>query len=148
MLVNKTVEFFLSEVVRRSRRSAVAGGGLGARCWWGPGLGLDEMPTTKSPGQAAGKMPRQRPRWGRRRKNHRGRQRARSEMPAGRNRVAAGRDGSEQMLGRGRRRGCRGWARQWAGEMPAGAEAGTGRDADDQITGAGREQINSKESAL
>ena len=89
MLVNKTVGFFLSEVV-----------------------GLGEMPTTKSPGQAAG------------------------------------RDGSEQMLGRGRCRGCRGWARQWAGEMPAGAEAGTGRDADDQITGAGREQINSKESAL
>ena len=39
------------------------------------------------------------------------------EMPAGRNRVAAGRDGSGQML--------------------AGAEAGTGQDADDQITGAG-----------
>ena len=70
MLVNKTVEFFLSEVVRRSR------------------------------------------------------QRARSEMPGG---AEAGRARSE---------------------MPAGAEAGTGRDADDQITGAGREQINSKESAL
>ena len=27
--------------------------------------------------------------------------------------------------------------RQWAGEMPAGVKAGTGRDADDQITGAG-----------
>ena len=126
MLVNKTVEFFLSEVVRRSRRSAVAGGGLGARCWWGPGLGLDEMPTTKSPGQAAGKMPRQRPRWGRRRKNHRGRQRARSEMPAGRNRVAAGRDGSGQIL----------------------VETEAGQAAEPPETGAGGGKINSKESAL
>ena len=30
MLVNKTVEFFLSEVVELGRRSAVSGGGLGA----------------------------------------------------------------------------------------------------------------------
>ena len=64
MLVNKTVEFFLSEVARR--------GWDWARCRRVPRLG-----------------------W----------QRARSEMPTGRNRVAAGRDGSEQMLGRGRRRG-------------------------------------------
>lgn len=94
MLVNKTVEFFLSEVVRRT-----------------------------------------------------GCRRARSEMPAARNRVAAGRDGSGQMLGRGRcRRGPRlVWQRNLQGsgrrqarsEMPAGAETGTGRDADDQITGTG-----------
>lgn len=44
MLVNKTVEFFLSEVVRRGEMPAGKS----------PGLGLDEMPTTKSPGQAAG----------------------------------------------------------------------------------------------
>lgn len=81
--------------------------------------------------------------------------RARSEMPVGRNRVAAGRDGSGQMLGRGRRREvprlgsavggrdagrCRGWAGSGTSrdrsDMPAGAEAGqaaeppgTGRDA-------------------
>ena len=39
----------------RGRKSAVSGGGLGARCLRRPRLGLDEMPTTKSPGQAAGK---------------------------------------------------------------------------------------------
>ena len=42
---------------------------------------------------------------------------------------------------------CGGWRRARS-EMLVGTGAGTGRDADDQITGAGREQINSKESAL
>ena len=100
MLVNKTVEFFLSEVARREIRG-------GRRRAWSempvvPRLGLDEMPTTKSPG----------------------RQRA--------------------------------WSDQGPGEIPAEAEAGTGQDADDQITGAGGGKItgagggkiNSKENAL
>ena len=88
MLVNKTVEFFLSEAARR------------ARCRRGLGLGWQ-------------------------RANHRGWQRARSEMPVGRNRVAAGRDGSGQMLG----------VPRLGSEWP-----GTGRDAGGKI--------NSKESAL
>ena len=75
MLVNKTVEFFLSEVARRGWRSAVSGSGQGP-----------------------------------------------DEMPAGRNRVAAGRDGSGQMRGVPRL----GWQRP-----------GTGRGAGGKITGAG-----------
>lgn len=80
-------------------------------------------------------------------------QRAWSEMPVGRNRVAAGRDGSGQMLGRDRRREVPrlGW-QQARGEMPTtkspGPGLGPGRDSDDQITGAGSGKINSKESAL
>ena len=66
-----------------------AGGGLGARCRRGSRLGRQR--NLQGPG--------------RRRENHRGRRRTRSEMPAGRNRVAAGRDGSGQMPGRGRCRG-------------------------------------------
>lgn len=47
MLVNKTVEFFLSEAAGRSGRSAGAGGGLGAArdrtgCRRGPRLGLGQ----------------------------------------------------------------------------------------------------------
>ena len=63
MLVNKTVEFFLSEAAGRGWRSARAGSGLGAGCRQGPRLGpgqdagggrgrdWDEMPVTKSPGR-------------------------------------------------------------------------------------------------
>ena len=84
MLVNKTVEFFLSEAAGRGWRSAVSGGGLerdaGDQITW---------------------------------------QAADSERPG------TGRDTGG---GRGR------------DKVPAGAEAGTGRDAEDQI--------NSKESAL
>ena len=131
-----------------------------------PRLGLGEMPATKSPGQAAGSERdaggdrtrcRRGPRlgWaGCRRPNHRGWQRARSEMPAGAEAgLAAGRDGSGQMLSRGRRRGVPrlGW-QQARGEMPTtkspGPGLGPGRDSDDQITGAGSGKINSKESAL
>lgn len=90
MLVNKTVEFFLSEAAGWT----VSGSGLGAgdlRC-------QAAVPATKSHGQAAD-----------------------SERPG------TGRDtGGDRGLGRVK--------------MPAGAKAGTGRDAEDQI--------NSKESAL
>lgn len=61
MLVNKTVEFFLSEAAGRGWRSAVSGGGLGAGCRRGPrlgpgqdaggGRGRDKMSVTKSPGR-------------------------------------------------------------------------------------------------
>lgn len=97
------------------------------------GQGLGETPTGVKAGRVA-----EPPRTGRdagggrgwdwarcRRPNHRGRQRARSEMPAGRNRVAAGRDGS----GLGAR--CRGWA-----------GSGTSKNR------VGGSQINSKENAL
>ena len=82
MLVNKTVEFFLSE----------------AADWTGDLRCQAAVPATKSHGQVAD-----------------------SERPG------TGRD-----TGGGR-------GRDW-NKMPAGAEAGTGRDAEDQI--------NSKESAL
>ena len=110
MLVNKTVEFFLSEVVGRGWRSAVSGSGR-ARCLRGSRLGLDEMPTTKSPGQAAGRDGSEQMLGRGRRRGCRGWDWARcrqvprlgpGKMPAGRNRVAAGRDGSGQMLGRQR----------------------------------------------
>lgn len=62
------------------------------------------------------------------------------ETPTGRNRVAAGRDGSEQMPGRGR---CREVLR--LGGLGARCRRrprlGPGRDADDQITGAGGGKI-------
>lgn len=86
MLVNKTVEFFLSEVAGRGRRSAVAGGGLGARCRW---AGIGWQPDV----------------------------------------TAADRCWVEADAGR-----CQGWARQWAGEMPAGA--GAGQAAEPPETGA------------
>ena len=62
--------------------------------------------------------------------------------------LAAERDGSGQMLGRGRRRGGRGWARSGQGpdEMPAGAEAGLAVEPPE--TGVGGSQINLKENAL
>ena len=87
-----------------------AGSGLGARCRRGPRLGPDEIPTTKSPGQAAEGWAETGARF--RRSNHRGRQR---------DVTAANR--------------C------WVEADAGGAEAGTGRDADDQITGAGSGKI-------
>ena len=111
----------------------MSGGGR-ARCLRGSRLELDEMPTTKSPGQAAGKMPRQRPRWGRRRENHRGRRRARSEMPAGAEAGLAA--GSERDAG-----GGRGWAGsgQMLGVPRLGSEwPGTGRDAGGPESGGSR----------
>ena len=44
MLVNKTVEFFLSEAAGRSWRSAGAGGGLGRDAGGGRGRDWDKMP--------------------------------------------------------------------------------------------------------
>lgn len=84
MLVNKTVEFFLSEVVRREIR----GGWQRAR---------SEMPAGAEAEQAAGKSP--------------GRQRARSEMPVG-VKAGTGRDADDQITGAGSGLGarCRGWA--------------------------------------
>ena len=59
MLVNKTVEFFLSEAAGRSGRSAGAGGGLGAArdrtgCRREPRLGPGQDAGGKITGQAAG----------------------------------------------------------------------------------------------
>lgn len=51
MLVNKTVEFFLSEAAGRSWRSAGADGGLGRDAGEGRGWDWDEIPATKSPGR-------------------------------------------------------------------------------------------------
>lgn len=51
MLVNKTVEFFLSEAAGWSGRSAVSGGGLGQNAGEGRGRDWDKMPVTKSPGR-------------------------------------------------------------------------------------------------
>lgn len=54
MLVNKTVEFFLSEVVGLGEMPAGAEAGLAAdRCWTGGGTSRDRV-GGKSPGQAAG----------------------------------------------------------------------------------------------
>ena len=51
MLVNKTVEFFLSEVAGWGWRSAVSGSGLGQDAGGSRGLGRDKMPAGKSPGR-------------------------------------------------------------------------------------------------
>ena len=84
------------------------------------------MPATKSPGQAAGL---ERPGTGQDADGGRDWDRARCRQPNHRSRQRA-------------------WSCQGPGEMPAETEAGTERDADDQITGAGGGKINSKESAL